>query len=377
MKRACFVTTSPLIVNFFLVPHLLKLRERYDVSLVVNTAEPVALKPLPGIEIISIPIARKIAPIEDLRTFWRLRSLFSGRKFDLIHSFSPKAGLLAMLAGCLARVPVRVHTFTGQVWATRRGVMRTILRLADKMTAGFATHVLADSASQKEFLIAERIVQRTRCRVLAAGSISGVNLERFKPDLVARRKWRENLRIEESAKVVLFLGRLTADKGVLDLAAAFSRVGQVLPHAVLLMVGPDEEKLQPRIRRAAGEAVDRIVFADYTNTPEQFTAAADVLCLPSYREGFGSVIIEAGACGVPAVSTRIYGVIDAVVENETGLLCNPGNVDELTYSLTRILEDDALRQRLASAARRRAVAEFSQDRLTAEMAIFYSEALRG
>jgi glycosyltransferase involved in cell wall biosynthesis len=135
--------------------------------------------------------------------------------------------------------------------------------------------------------------------------------------------------------------------------------------------------LRPRIRESAGEAADRVLFVDYTNTPEQFAAAADVICLPSYREGFGSVIIEAGACGVPAVSTRIYGVVDAVVENQTGLLYTPGNVDELTSSLVRILQDDIFREALATAARRRAVTEFSQDRLTREMAGFYREALLG
>jgi len=377
MKRVCFVTTSPLIVNFFLVPHLLKLREKYLVSLIVNTTEEVVLKPLPGIEVIPVRIVRKISPLRDLCTLWRLRRLFSVRRFDLVHSFSPKAGLLAMLAGFLARVPVRVHTFTGQVWVTRHGVMRIILRLADKAIAGLATHVLTDSASQMEFLVGQGIVPRAKCRVLGKGSVSGVNLDKFKPDSVARGEWRDKLGIKESARVVLFLGRLTTDKGVLDLSVAFARVAQAVPQAVLLMVGPDEENLRPRIRNAAGRAADRVVFVDYTDTPEQFIAAADLLCLPSYREGFGSVIIEAGACGVPVVSTRIYGVTDAVIENQTGLLYNPGDVDGLTDSLTRILQDDALRDRLATAARRRAVTEFSQDRLTTEMVIFYDEALLG
>lgn len=377
MARICFVTTSPLIVNFFLIPHLLHLREGHTVSLVVNTDEPVALKPLPGIEIISIPVLRKISPLRDLQAIWKLTRLFSSRRYDVVHSFSPKAGLLAMVAGLLARIPVRLHTFTGQVWATRRGVMRQVLRLADKLTAMLATHVLADSPSQLRYLVEQGIVRQSKCRVLGSGSISGVDVDRFTPDAAARAQWRNRLNIAETARVVLFLGRLTLDKGVLDLAAAFSRVAREVPDGVLLMVGPDEEGLQSRIIGSAGAASDRIRFVEYTPTPEQFVAAADVLCLPSYREGFGSVIIEAAACGVPAVSTRIYGVIDAIVENETGLLYSAGSVEELANKLLKLLLDGQLRETLGAAGRERALAEFSQDRITRELAEFYERVLVG
>jgi glycosyltransferase involved in cell wall biosynthesis len=375
MKRICFVTTSPLIVNFFLRPHLLHLRERFQVTLAVTQPGEVPLLPLPGIEVAPLAMRRKFSPLHDMITLAQLTILFR-RRFDLVHSFSPKAGLLAGVAALLARVPARVHTFTGQVWATKRAVSRRLLRLADQVTARCASHVLADSNSQRDFLIAQHIVASDKCRVLASGSVAGVDPGRFKPDPKARASLRQQLQIPEQAPVILFLGRMTRDKGVLDLAAAFSRLLQSVPDALLLIVGPDEEGLRGSIERTV-ERTAHLRFADYTAEPERFLAAADVLCLPSYREGFGNVIIEAAACGLPAVSTRIYGVTDALLENHTGLLFAPGNVEELRRQLAHMLTDGSLRRKLGQAARARAVSSFAQPLLTRALEDFYVEILGG
>lgn len=368
MKSVCFVTTSPLIVNFFLVPHLLHLRQRYRVTLAVTLPGEVPLAPLPGIELVGITIARRIAPLSDLAALGALRRMFRARGVDLVHSFGPKAGLLAATAARRAGVPARLHTFTGQVWATRRGGMRALLRAADRWTARAATHVLADSPSQRDLLVDEGIVSPGRCVVLGDGSVSGVDLQRFRPDSEARAAVRKELGIAEHARVVLYLGRITRDKGVLDLARAFARLPE---DTVLVVAGPDEEGLAARML----ELAKRVKITGYTAQPERFLAAADVLCLPSYREGFGSVVIEAAASGVPAVASRIYGVTDALVHGETGLFFAPGNADELAAKLREILDDGALRGRLGAQARARATERFSQERLTRELADFYARVL--
>ena len=368
MKRVCLVTTSPLIVNFFLVPHLLYLKSRYQVALAVTLPGEAALKPLPGIEVIAVDIPRRIHPLRDVLALGALARLFRRQKLDLVHSFGPKAGLIASGAGALARIRARLHTFTGQVWATRTGPMRTLLRAADRCTARMATHVLADSPSQRDFLAREGIVAAERCTVLGRGSVSGVDAGRFRPDRQARTEVRSELGIDEQARVVLYLGRVTRDKGVLDLARAFAS----LPAGtVLLVAGPDEDRLGGRMLELSGAAAARVRFVGYTPTPERFLAASDVLCLPSYREGFGSVVIEAAASSVPAVASRIYGVTDALVHDETGLLFSAGDADELASALGRVLSDDALRARLGAEARRRAVEDFSQERMTRELAGFY------
>lgn len=372
-KAICVVTTSPLIVNFFLVPCLSALARCYRVSLAVNAAEGTPLAELPAVEVISLPIQRKIAPWSDLVALARMVRLFRERRFDAVHSFSPKAGLLAMLAGRISGIPVRMHTYTGQVWLTRAGIMHALLRMADAAIARLATHLLADSPSQRQALIESGIVRGKDCRVLGAGSVSGVDPERFRPDAGARAAVRRELNIPQDALVFLFLGRLTRDKGVLDLARAFKSLAATWPGVVLLFVGPDEENLQTRILALGGGT--RIRFVGYTRVPERFLAAADVLCLPSYREGFGTSIIEAAAAGVPAIGSRIYGVTDAIVEGETGLLHAPGNIEDLAEKMRKMIADPALRGRLGRQAQQRALAEFSQQRLIKAWLDHYHAAL--
>jgi len=357
MKKVCFVTTSPLIVNFFLVPHLVHLAARYQVSLAVTQPGEAPLRPLPGVQVIPLQIARRIDPLRDAGALLELRRLFRRSAFDLVHSFAPKAGLLATAAGRLAGTAARLHTFTGQVWASRTGSMRRLLRAADGCTARFATHVLADSASQRDFLEREGVVRAGRCEVLGSGSVSGVDLARFRPDAQARSAVRRELGIGEDEPVVLYLGRITRDKGVLDLARAASS------KALLLLVGPDEGGLREEVLRLRGPHASRVRFVGYTDAPERYLAAADLLCLPSYREGFGSVVIEAAAAGIPAVASRIYGVVDAVADGRTGLLFTPGDAADLGHKLDTLLVDRARRRGMGAAARARAAAEFSQERL--------------
>lgn len=357
MKKLCFVTTSPLIVNFFLVPHLLHLRGRYEVSLAVTLPGEAPLKDLPGVRIEAVSIPRKIEPLGDLHALYSLTRLFRERRYDLVHSFAPKAGLLSTWAATLAGVPARLHTYTGQVWAARSGPMRSLLRAADRSIARRATQLFADSASQRDFLVAEGIVAANRCDVLGAGSVNGVDPARFKPDAEARASVRAELGIEPQAPVVLFIGRVTRDKGVLDLAEAFA----ALPEGcTLLLVGPDEDGLGGEVASRCGR---RARLVGYTPAPERYLAAADVLCLPSYREGFGSVVIEAAAAGLPAVGSRIYGVADAIVDGKTGLLFEAGNAADLAAKLSQLLADESVRQHMGAAARERALSEFSQARL--------------
>ena len=356
------------------MPHLRHLASRYEVSLAVTLPGEAPLKDLPGVRIEPVTIPRRIRPAGDVSALVRLTRLFRERRYDLVHSFGPKAGLLSTWAGSLAGVPARLHTFTDQVWASRRGPMRALLRSADRSIARFATEVLADSASQRDFLLRERVVTPERCRVLGAGSMCGVNAQRFRPDAEARAAVRAELGIGMLSPVVLFVGRVTRDKGVLDLARAFGTLGAELPEAVLLVVGPDEEGLGAEVRRLCG---GRARVVGYTHAPERYVAAADLLCLPSYREGFGAVVIEAAAAGLPAIGSRIYGIVDAVQDGKTGLLFEPGNVGELQDRLRQLLRDATLREHLGTAARERALKEFAEARLVDALAARYREILGG
>ncbi|MBM3358574.1 MAG: glycosyltransferase family 4 protein [Betaproteobacteria bacterium] len=373
-KKVCFVVASPMTLRAFLRPHIEALRGQYALTLVANFGSPRSDNALDLAPTVSLPIRRRIAPFHDLLALIRLVALFRRSGFAAVQSVTPKAGLLAMVAGWIARVPVRVHIFTGQVWVTRRGIARRVLRLMDRVIASAATHVLVDSPSQREFLLAQGVIDSRKSGVLGNGSIAGVDGARFKPDPAARAEVRRDLGYSNAEVVLSYLGRLTRDKGVLDLATAFATIAPGT-RARLLVVGPDEEGMVDAMKAALGATAGQAVFVDYTDRPERYLAASDIFCLPSYREGFGATIIEAAACGVPAIGSRIYGVTDAIENDVTGLLHEPRNVSELAACMLRLAGDGELRRRMGEQARARALRDFRTEAITAELMRFYEGAL--
>lgn len=373
--KVCFVVSSPMTLRAFLAPHVAAMRERYSVTVVANASDGEPLPATPDVKLVSVPIRRHIAPLRDLMALARLVLLFRRSRPAAVQSVTPKAGLLAMLAGRLSRVPVRIHTFTGQVWVTRGGMARWFLKRMDRVIAGCATHVLVDSPSQRDFLIAEGVVSAERSQVLGNGSISGVDALRFKPNPEAKSKVRAQLGFPQDSVVFIFVGRLNRDKGVLDLAAAFARLAATGDKHRLLIVGPDEGGMQEALQSALGPAAARVAFVGHTDRPEQYLAAADVFCLPSYREGFGTTIIEAGACGIPAIGSRIYGITDAIEDGATGLLFDPGNVAELAERMSRFTRDPALRIAMGERARAKALRDFSESAITGELLRLYAAAI--
>ncbi len=372
--RLCVVVTSEMTVRAFLRPHLLALQEHYDLTLVVNTGDEQLLEHLGVIgRLRPMAIGRTISVLNDITAFWSLARYLRSERFDLVHSMTPKAGLLAMTAARVTGVPIRLHTFTGQVWATRTGLSRSFLKFMDVLIARCATFTLADSASQRDLLVAERVVAADRIDVLGHGSVSGVDPVRFRPDLVRRRHVRDRLGIAEDALVILYAGRLTKDKGVLDLAHAFAALAAERPDVQLLLLGPDEQEMRPALRQICRDCEPRVHFLDFIEEPGEVMAAADMLSLPSYREGFGSVVIEAAAVGIPAVASRISGVVDAVEDGRTGLLHEAGAVAELTTHLRTLAADPVLRLTLGDAARNRALADFPPAILTSALLDLYRD----
>ncbi len=372
LKRICLVVSSTLTAKAFLLDYIRVLSKKYQLIMVANTDNCDFLANLGiDVEVKPIRIERKIYPLRDVAALYALYRLFRKKKFDLVHSVSPKAGLLAMLAAALARVPARVHTFTGQVWATRKGVSRFLLKNVDRLLVLFATHILIDSNSQRSFLLMEKVVPGNKSTVLAKGSISGVDTQRFRPQLEARKKIRDVKKIKKDDIVFLYVGRLKQDKGLIDLAQAFAALCNSSEGQHLLLVGPDEEGMRDRIKAICQPCANRLHFVDYTLVPEQYLSAADIFCLPSYREGFGTTIIEAGAVGIPAIGSRIYGITDAVDEGRTGLLYEPGNVPQLIGLMKKLAQDKSLRKKMGENARARVIRDFSKERLTAELLDYY------
>jgi glycosyltransferase involved in cell wall biosynthesis len=360
-------------LNVFMKPHIDMLAEQYDVTLIANgRVEEFAVSKTSGVHIISVAIARDIKPLQDIRALFALIKIFKTQRFDAVHSITPKAGLLSMLAAKLTSVPVRMHVFTGQVWATKSGWMREGLKALDKVIATCATSLLTDSPSQKDFLVKENIVRQDKIAVLGNGSVAGVDVLRFKPDAHARQRIRSELKIMDSAVVCLYLGRLNQDKGVQDLAQAFAHIASQVPEAHLLVVGPDEANMADDIERILGGCRPQYHRIGFTSKPEDYMAASDIFCLPSYREGFGSVLIEAAAVGVPALASNIYGITDAVDGGKTGILHDPKNVEQIAQGLLRLIQNDDLRHTMSVQAKERACRLFDTKVLVTAMQNHYA-----
>jgi glycosyltransferase involved in cell wall biosynthesis len=373
MKSLCYVTAVPMTVRAFLGAHVRTAAARWKVSVVTGTDDPALLAKmgLPA-TLLPVPIARDIAPLGDLRAIFVLwRRLRAGR-FDLVHSLTPKAGLIGMLAARLAGVPLRVHTFTGQVWATRTGPVRWLFKAMDRVLAACATHLLVDSASQRLFLIDQGIAPAAKLTVLGAGSVSGVDTARFRPDSGLRTEVRAQHGIAPEAVVFVFVGRLVREKGLIELVQAFGQVAARDSGAWLLLIGPDEAGLLPgALEPLPRPARARVHCEGDSAAPERYLVAGDVFVLPSYREGFGTSVIEAAGAGLPAIASRVYGLVDAVEEGVTGLLVPPRDAAALAGGMMRLLEDRPLRERLGCAARARVERVFSQQQATADLMAFY------
>ena len=372
--KIAYLVTVPMVAKVFLSHQICTLSKMYRVTLITNLKEQGdLLNWVPdNVEVIDMPISREINLISDLKVLFLLIKLFYKSNFSLVHSVSPKAGLLAMLASFMTQVPVRLHTFTGQVWVTKHGIGKRLLRWLDRLINSLATIVLIDSRSQQDFLIENKVVKKTSSIVLGEGSISGVDLDRFRVDPIARKQIRLDLETPDNAIVFLFLGRIKKEKGILELADAFSRVHQKYRNTELWIVGPDEDSLHYILEEITG-----IHLIPFTTSPEKYMAASDVLCLPSHREGFGSVIIEAGACGIPSIGSNIYGLNDAIVDGETGILIPLKLVNELESAMGLLVNDRKLRQKMGKAACKRSASKFSQDILTEQLVDLYKDLLKG
>jgi glycosyltransferase involved in cell wall biosynthesis len=291
-----------------------------------------------------------------------LIKLFYAQHYDLLITVVPKAGLLGMLAGAFTGISRRLHIFQGEVWVDRRGINRYVLKTCDRITAYLATRVLAVSPSEKEFLVNQKVISKSKVDVLGRGSIGGVDLERFsqKQNLNAGKAIREDLKIPNDAIVLIFIGRIVKDKGILDLINAFCEVAKVDDRLWLLLVGPDEENISDKIEKRLGSLNSRMRKVSYTEKPEIYLASADFLCLPSYREGFGVVILEAASMSLPSIGSNIYGISDAIAHGVTGMLFQCGHTDCLKECILSLLQDKKLRTVLGANARTNVEKYFNQ-----------------
>jgi len=291
---------------------------------------------------------------------------------SIVHSTTPKAGMIAMLAAKLTGVPFRLHTFTGQVWQTRTGLMRKLLIATDKLTVWGSSLILADSHSQRQLLINDGIIDSHKSGVIGRGSICGIDLSRFKPSGSSRKQMRSQLGLSDDVIVILYMARFTVDKGAVAMAQAYAQVAKSSTKPVhLLMVGPDEEQLTEKINAELHAAQGKYSLISYTDKPESYFQCSDIFCLPSFREGFPMVLLNAAASELPVVASRIYGCTDAVEDGVTGALFEPGNIQELRDKLISLAESDELRRYMGQRARSRVENYFAEEKINQQLMEIY------
>lgn len=373
-KKICIVATVPMVLHFFMKKHIERLSEVYDVTLLVPASEADVKELLNAhVNFIDFSIVRKISVLKDIRSLFSIYNFFRANKFDCVLSIMPKSGLIAMLGGFLARVPKRIHIFTGQVWYTKTGFSRVLLKSLDQLLSVCATNLLADSFSQRQFLIDSGVMKGRKISVLGKGSISGVDTLRFKPDPKVRSEIRSVLGISETELVFLFLGRVALAKGVLDLARAFTTVSSAKPTCHLLIVGPDDDGIDSELVNVLGRVPVNYHRVGFTRRPEDYMAASDIFCMPSYREGFGLAVIEASAAGLPSLVSRVYGLTDAVEEGVTGIFHTAGDSNQIAAGMQELADDAERRQRMSLAGIARVKRDFAEEFVVGEMLALFKK----
>ena len=375
-KKICFVVAVPITAQAFLKDHIKLLSEQYDIYLIGNIND----DDVKGLAIAGwkkIDIERGISITKDLRSVWQARCYFKQMKFNAVHSVTPKAGLVSALAGKMAGIKHRTHIFTGQVWATSTGFMRWVLKSIDRVIAKCDNHIMVDGKSQRAFLEKEGVLKSGKALVFCYGSIAGVNSERFVPDPIARKEEREKIGIKGDALTYTFLGRLNHDKGIGELYEAYNRLAAEFEDVFLLLVGADEEGYLDKLS-SYQHIKDGVNFYFYglTRQPERVLNAGDVFVLPTYREGFGSSVLEAACIGLPSICSDAYGVLDAYVDGETGLQCKVGDVESLYQCMKKMHDNPELRMEMGRKSRERALKQFNVHPISDAWFNFYKSFLK-
>ena len=315
---------------------------------------------------------RRISFMKDLKSLWRMINVMRKEKPYLVHSMTPKAGLISMIAAWLTRVPVRIHTFTGLVWPTSSGLKRKILMATDWITCVCATHIIPEGQGVLDDLKNSRVCRKPM-KILGYGNVKGVDMEYFNPSRFTD--------IEKNSSVFkfVFVGRIVGDKGINELVDAFAKLNSEYPATRLTLVGSYEANLDPLKPKtlavieeshsidACGPKYGDDLLVEYMKS--------DCFVMPSYREGFPNTVMEAGAMGLPSIVTDINGSREIILNGENGIIVPPKDKNALYEAMKQILLDDNLRENMASAARQLIASRFEKNFVQRCLIDFYEEIL--
>ena len=363
MKKLIRITTVPISFKVLLKGQLRFMASNgFDVKGVSSEGEELReVHENEGIVMEAINMSRKITPFQDLKSLWEMWNFLRKEKPQIVHTHTPKAGIIGMLAARLAGVPHRLHTVAGLPLMEATGIKRKILNFVEKLTYSSATRVYPNSKGLYDFILQNNFTQSNKLKIIANGSSNGINTTFFSPDQVSETEWvalREKLNIQPDDFVFVFVGRIVSDKGINELIKAFSELQAVenneLMGIKLLLVGGLENDLDPLNPETLAEINQNkdIISVGFQQDVRPFFAISDALAFPSYREGFPNVVMQAGAMGLPSIVSDINGCNEIIVEGENGLIIPPKNVEKLKEKMLTLAGDKNLYIKLKENSRR-------------------------
>ncbi len=380
------ISTVPISLNVFCKGLLQDLTNDYEIVAVSSPGTDLEeVKMREKVRTIAVPMRRHISPLHDLVSLWQLFWLFRREKPDMVHSITPKAGLLSMIAGKLAGVPIRLHTFTGLIWPTARGLKRKILVVTDKLLCACATHLNPEGQGVAHDLQAH--ITHKPLTVLGHGNVRGIDFDYYTSTLDIERaahQYRADLGIPSDAFVFLFVGRIVRDKGIVELLEAFknltenySQKSDTSSPISLLLVGNEEEHLDP-LPPSTQELINtlpNVYRLPHQKDVRPIYATAQALVFPSYREGFPNVVLEAGAFALPSIVTDINGSREIITNEVNGLIIPSQNIEALTQAMQTLLHTPHLKS-MGEAAYRNVQQHYSQPLVWQHLKDYYQHLLQ-
>lgn len=360
--KILYVTTISMTLDYFLKGVMTDLvKAGNEVVAVSSPGEWMpSVKALEGVKVIEVPMERRISPFKDLSSLWRLYKVIRSERPDIVHSFTPKAGLLAMMAARLSGIKIRVHTFTGLVFPTSAGLKKRLLMTTDRVTCFCASHIIAEGQGVRNDLLSNGITKK-EVNVLGHGNIRGIDMGWYDRSADVM-ELADRLRVP-GIFTFLFVGRVVRDKGISELVEAFK--GLTAENTRLVLVGPFEDDVDPvpeDVRKYIQETPEVITTGEVLGKGLlAWYAAADCFVLPSYREGFPNTVLEAGAMGLPSIVTDINGSREIISDGVNGLIVPTHNSEALLEAMRKMLKDADFRTRTASLSREMISSRFEQE----------------
>ena len=367
MKKICFISTIPSTLRTFVLKTAIYLHENtdWDISFICSEDEEFASELPEFIHYFPVPMERGIS-ISGIKSMMQMKKIFVKEKFDLIQYSTPNASLYAALAGKLAGIPVRLYCQWGMVYVGFEGIKRQVFKAIEKIVCKLSTWIEPDSVSNLNFAHEENLYPQTKGSVIWNGSACGINLEKF--DISQKIKYRKDIRekynFPEDSFVYGFVGRITKDKGINELLAAFKQIYESNSNVYLMMVGTTEkDDTVDESLFLWSKKCEHVIYTGFTDIVEQYLSAMDTYILPSYREGFGMGVVEAEAMGVPVIVTSIPGPVEAMKENETAIVVKKASIKALLRAKKKLYEDKHIRKEYSSNAYDFAINNFEQKKL--------------